>query len=254
MHTPHWSGTQEYSFVLEAGSRLSLHKPIRRSLAGVGPVKYLSMATLSLLLSWNCLFCVADAQAAYLMTLLGGTDGVCRVGRWRGRAAQRTAAGYARTRLSAWRSRVNLGVNINSNRCLYTTSISEKKVDKLVREVAEVCGIALTSPLQCSKVRGKLSNYSSCIQRSRPFVVPFSYFIGGPRNNHEWDRLKAITEEMLNAASFLLKHMGTLVRLGSRSGQLGFRSLRLILLKVLPDTLQSQPEMVHRESPDEILH
>ena len=147
---------------------------------------------------------------------------------------------------------VNLGVNINSNRCLYT--IPEKKVDKLVREVAEVCGIALTSPLQCSKVRGKLSNYSSCIQRSRPFVVPFSYFIGGPRNNHEWDRLKAITEEMLNAASFLLKHMGTLVRLGSRSGQLGFHSLRLILLKVLPDTLQSQPEMVHRESPDEILH
>ena len=36
------------------------------------PVKYLSMAALSLLLSWNCFFCVADIQAAYLMTQLGG--------------------------------------------------------------------------------------------------------------------------------------------------------------------------------------
>ena len=38
------------------------------------PVKYLSIATLSLLLSWNCLFWVADIQAAYLMTRLGGCE------------------------------------------------------------------------------------------------------------------------------------------------------------------------------------
>jgi hypothetical protein len=36
------------------------------------PIKYLSLSSLSLLLSWNCLFCVADIQAAYLMTQLGG--------------------------------------------------------------------------------------------------------------------------------------------------------------------------------------
>ena len=36
------------------------------------PMKYLSLSSLSLLLSWNCLFCVADIQAAYLMTQLGG--------------------------------------------------------------------------------------------------------------------------------------------------------------------------------------
>jgi hypothetical protein len=46
------------------------------------------------------------------------------------------------------------------------------------------------------------------------FISIFNYFIGGPMNNHVWDRLKAITEEMRNTASFLLKHMGTLVRLG----------------------------------------
>jgi hypothetical protein len=44
---------------------LSLHEQI-------WPVKYLSMTGLSLLRSWNCLFCVADIQAAYLMMQLGG--------------------------------------------------------------------------------------------------------------------------------------------------------------------------------------
>ncbi len=36
------------------------------------PVRYLSMQTLSLLLSKTCFFCVADIKAAYLLTRLGG--------------------------------------------------------------------------------------------------------------------------------------------------------------------------------------
>jgi hypothetical protein len=223
VHTPHRSGTQEYSFVLEAGSRLSLHKPIRRSLAGEVPLDGYAVASAQLelpLLRGRCPGSLLDDPTRrHRRSMSSGK--VARQG-----SPTDCSRLCADKTFRMAQQGVNLGVNINSNRCLYT--IPEKKVDKLVREVAEVCGIALTSPLQCSKVRGKLSNYSSCIQRSRPFVVPFSYFIGGPRNNHKWDRLKAITEEMRNAASFLLEHMGTLVRLGSRSGQLGFHSLRLI--------------------------
>jgi hypothetical protein len=349
------------------------------------PVKYLSMATLSLLLSWNCLFCVADIQAAYLMTQLGGCGRAPRKVRRRktneaqtgyveweggesgcdpadcGRLCDKSAMGFSadghvmraactpfgmsvshgtlaiitdalqsyvirRWRLNmgvfvddviliiamimhrlcagilggcplclaavpaAMRSQdafdvlldrlhldqsdktfrmaqqgVYLGVNINSNRGLYT--LTEKKVAKLVRDLEEVCGITLMSPRQCSKVRGKLSNYSFCMQRIRPFVVPFNHFIGGPRNNHEWDRLKAITEEMLDAAGFLLKHMGTLVRLGAPIWPLQASTVYdRFMRKVLPEPLQSQISvlthdaadsgigMVHRESPDTILH
>jgi hypothetical protein len=84
----------------------------------------------------------------------------------------------------------------------------EKKVNKLVVDLEEVRGIALMTPRKCSKVRGKLSNYSICMQRIRPFIVPFNAFIGGPRNNRDWDRSKRITDEMRDAGSFLLKHMG----------------------------------------------
>ena len=36
------------------------------------PIRYLSLQGLSLLISWNCFFCVAGIKAAYLLTRLGG--------------------------------------------------------------------------------------------------------------------------------------------------------------------------------------
>ena len=140
-------------------------------------------------------------------------------------------------------------------------------MNKLVVDLEEVCGIALMTPSKCSKVRGKLSNYSICMQRIRPLIVPFNAFIGGPRNNRDWDRSKRITDEMRDARSFLLKHMGTLVRLCAPKWPLQactvyYRFMR----KALPEPMQSQISvlthdasesgitMVQRESPDVILH
>ena len=143
-------------------------------------------------------------------------------------------------------------------------------MNKLVVDLEEVCGIALMTPRKCSKVRGKLSNYSICMQRIRPFIVPFNAFIGGPRNNRDWDRSKRITDEMRDARSFLLKHMGTLVRLCAPKWPLqtctGCTVYYRFMRKALPEPMQSQISvlshdasesgitMVQRESPDVILH
>ena len=60
-------------------------------------------------------------------------------------------------------SGVYLGVLIDVHRGLYT--LTEKKVAKLVRDLEEVLGIIVMTPRECSKVRGKLSNYTFCMQR-----------------------------------------------------------------------------------------
>ena len=131
----------------------------------------------------------------------------------------------------------------------------------------EVCGSALMTPRECFKIRGKLSNYSFCMQWILPFIVPFSAFIGGPRNNRDWDRNKRISDEMRDAGSFLLKHMGTLVRLGAPIWPLQACTVYdRFMRRALPEPLQSQISvlthdalesgigMVHHESPDVILH
>ena len=145
-----WSGTQEYSFVLEAGSRLSLHKPIRRSLAGEVPLDGYAVASAQLelpLLRGRCPGrLLDDPTRRHRRSMSSGK--VARQG-----SPTDCSRLCADKTFRMAQQGVNPGVNINSNRCLYT--IPEKKVDKLVREVAEVCGIALTSPLQCSKVRGE---------------------------------------------------------------------------------------------------
>ena len=349
------------------------------------PVKYLSMAALSLLLSWNCFFCVADIQAAYLMTQLGGCGRATRKVKrlktnqaqtgyieWEGgvsgcepancgRLCDKSALGFAANGhvmraactpfgmavshgtlaiitdavqsyvVRRWKLGMGvfvddlilivliilhrlcagilggcpvclaalpaaqkskdpfdvlmdrlhldqsektfrmaqqggyLGVQVDSNRGLYT--LLEKKVGKLVRDLQEVCGCAFMSPRTCSKVRGKLSNYSFCLQRIRPFLVPFNDFIGGPRSNREWDRTKNISEEMLDASSFLLKHMDTLVRLGAPIWPVPACTLYDHFMRhALPIALQGKISvlthdasvhgigMAHRESPDSILH
>ncbi len=102
----------------------------------------------------------------------------------------------------------------------------EKKVEKLVRDLQEVCWCAFMSPRTCSKARGKLSNYSFCLQRIRPFIVPFNVSIGEPQSNCEWDRTRDISEEMRYAGSFLLRHMDTLVN--ARSSYMASSSLHLV--------------------------
>ena len=108
---------------------------------------------------------------------------------------------------------VYLGIHIDTHQGLYT--LTEKKVAKLVRDLEEVLGVVVMTPRECSKVRGKLANYSFCMQRIKPFIQPFNAFIGGPRNNREWDAPKHITAEMMDVAAFLLRHLAKLVQLGS---------------------------------------
>lgn len=108
---------------------------------------------------------------------------------------------------------VYLGIHADSHRGLYT--LTEKKVAKLVRDLEEVLGIVVMTPRECSKVRGKLANYSFCMQRIKPFIRPFNEFIGGPKNSREWDTAKEVSAAMMDSGAFLLKHMGTLVRLGA---------------------------------------
>ncbi len=71
------------------------------------------------------------------------------------------------------------------------------------------------SPWNCSKVSRKLQNYSFCIQIIRLFSVPFNLFIGGLTFDREWDAEKRVLDDMRSIASFLLKHMDPLVRLGA---------------------------------------
>ena len=108
---------------------------------------------------------------------------------------------------------VYLGIHVDVHLGLYT--LTEKKVVKLVRDLEEVLGVVMMTPRECSKVRGKLANYSFCLQRIRPFIRPFNAFIGSPKSNREWDEPKAVTEAMLDVGAFILKHLPTLVQLGA---------------------------------------
>jgi hypothetical protein len=100
---------------------------------------------------------------------------------------------------------VYLGIHVDVHLGLYT--LTEKKVVKLVRDLEEVLGVVMMTPRECSKVRGKLANYSFCLQRIRPFIRPFNAFIGSPKSNREWDEPKAVTEAMLDVGAFILKHL-----------------------------------------------
>ena len=160
---------------------------------------------------------------------------------------------------------VYLGIHIDSHRGLYT--LTEKKVAKLVRDLEEVCGVVVMTPRECSKVRGKLANYSFCMQRIKPFIQPFNLFIGGPRNNREWDAPRRITDEIMDVAAFLLRHMAKLVQLGApiwpiQASTLHDRFMRRALPVALQDNVvvlthdaaESGVGCAHRVSPDGILH
>ena len=160
---------------------------------------------------------------------------------------------------------VYLGIHIDTHQGLYT--LTEKKVAKLVRDLEEVLGVVVMTPRECSKVRGKLANYSFCMQRIKPFIQPFNAFIGGPRNNREWDAPKHITAEMMDVAAFLLRHLAKLVQLGApiwpiQASTLHDRFMRRALPAALQDNVvvlthdaaESGVGCAHRVSPDGILH
>ena len=70
------------------------------------------------------------------------------------------------------------------------------------------------SPRDAAQVRGKRINYAQCIQRIRPFAVPFTAFIGNPAEQG-WDARRASVQDMKEAAKLLIENLPRLAPLGA---------------------------------------
>lgn len=81
--------------------------------------------------------------------------------------------------------------------------LTEEKLRKLLDNLQEVLSWRTATPRTASKLRGKLINYSECIESVRPFSVPFTVFIGGAKNTKEWDTESQNVEGMREAAKIL---------------------------------------------------
>ena len=71
------------------------------------------------------------------------------------------------------------------------------------------------SPRDIAQIRGKLQNYSLCIQRITPFIVPFTVFIGGTASDEEWDRRRNDLVNIKEMAKYLILNLPALAALGA---------------------------------------
>ena len=94
-------------------------------------------------------------------------------------------------------------------------TLTEAKFLKLMANLQSVMTWEEASPREASQVRGKLLNYSQCIQRIRPFAIPFTVFIGSPTTQGEWDLKKNSPQDMKDTAGYLIEHLPSLVPLGA---------------------------------------
>ena len=108
---------------------------------------------------------------------------------------------------------VFLGVQIDT--CEGRLTLTEDKFRKLVDNLQEVLVWAEATPRIASKVRGKLVNYSECVESLRVFSVPFTVFIGNAKTDGDWDAPSDGVGRMQATAAFLLPHLETLVRAGA---------------------------------------
>jgi hypothetical protein len=93
--------------------------------------------------------------------------------------------------------------------------LTEEKFRKLMDNLQEVLSWRTAAPRIASKLRGKLINYSECIESVRPFSVPFTIFIGGAKTTEEWDTVSPDVGRMRETAEFLLPHLPRLVEAGA---------------------------------------
>ena len=93
--------------------------------------------------------------------------------------------------------------------------LTEEKFRKLMENLQEVLSWSRATPRTASKVRGKLINYSECIESVRPFSVPFTVFIGDAKTTADWDTESEEVGRMQETAMFLLTHLPSLVDAGA---------------------------------------
>ena len=108
---------------------------------------------------------------------------------------------------------VFLGVIINTHEG--RLRLTEEKYRKLVANLLEVTAWTSSTPRIASKVRGKLVNYSECVQSLRVFSVPFTVFIGAAKSNEDWDVESTAVSRMQSTAEFLLQHIDRMVKAGA---------------------------------------
>ena len=93
--------------------------------------------------------------------------------------------------------------------------LTEEKFRKLMDNLQEVLAWSRATPRAASKVRGKLINYSECMESVRPFSVPFTVFIGDAKTTAEWDLESENVGRMRETAAFLISHVPRLVSAGA---------------------------------------
>ena len=94
-----------------------------------------------------------------------------------------------------------IGVIIDSHTGRF--NLTQKKIEKMMNDFRVILESDMLSPRQVSKFRGKLINYSNCVEGTRPFSVPFTLFIGTPTSDWEWDRMRSDIQELKMTARFL---------------------------------------------------
>ena len=142
--------------------------------------------------------------------------------------------------------------------------LTEEKLAKLMAGLASLLVWADASPRDMAKLRGKLISYSLCIQRIRPFIIPFTKFIGSPANNGEWDARSGALESVKDNTRYLIQWLPSLAALGAPLWDLETTTLyehwmegKTAGLKIIVATWDAAipgTAMVFREAPDRIQH
>ena len=93
--------------------------------------------------------------------------------------------------------------------------LTAEKLAKIMLALQSILTWNDASPRDIAGIRGKLQNYSLCIQRIRPFIVPFTKFIGGPASDAEWDLRQNNLVDIKEMAKYLILNLPALAALGA---------------------------------------
>ena len=106
-----------------------------------------------------------------------------------------------------------IGVICDSHRGRF--NLTEEKLRKMMDDFKTILEKDSFSPREVSKFRGKLVNYSNCVEGTRPFSVPFTLFIGTPQSDWEWDQKRSDVNGIKDVARFLYEVYPKQAALGS---------------------------------------
>ena len=95
--------------------------------------------------------------------------------------------------------------------------LTSKKLNKLKAGIVSMLGAQQCSARDMSELHGKMMNYSTCVQRLRPFTAPLRAFIGAPRSDWEWDeqRQGPSLKNVKRILAFVFEHVDAMVALGA---------------------------------------